>query len=169
MLSAPIKKEEVRSTMFSMDDHKAPGPNGFTVEFYKNGWSVVGVDFTYAMREFFATGYMPKAINATIISLIPKKQCPLSMRDYIPISCCNVVYKCITKLMAEKMKKVLQTVVSENQSAFMQGRLLSDNILPMQELVHNYHKMEGPKRCAFKIDIMKAYDFIKWEFLWCVM
>ncbi|GAA0152757.1 hypothetical protein LIER_37554 [Lithospermum erythrorhizon] len=164
-LCVPVQEEEIRKTLFSMAEHKAPGPDGFLVEFFKENWNVVGVDFMKAVREFFVTCFMPKTVNATSLSLIPKKQCTTTMRDYRSIACCNVLYKCITKIMATRLKRCLSSVISGNQSAFMEGRLLSDNVLLMQEMVCNYHVPGGVKRCAIKIDLMKAYDSVKWEFL----
>ncbi|GKB74189.1 hypothetical protein Tco_0935601 [Tanacetum coccineum] len=90
---------------------------------------------------------------------------PSKINDYRPISCCNVIYKCISKIITNRIKNGLDDVVSVNQSAFIPGRSISDNILLTQELMHNYHLNRGPPRCAFKIDIQKAYDTVSWKFL----
>ncbi|GKF39418.1 putative reverse transcriptase domain, reverse transcriptase zinc-binding domain protein, partial [Tanacetum coccineum] len=63
----------------------------------------------------------------------------------------------------------IKEVVSENQSAFVPGRRISDNILITQELMHNYHRDRGPPRCAFKVDIQKAYDMVDWRFLGTIL
>nr|GEZ58410.1 hypothetical protein [Tanacetum cinerariifolium] len=94
---------------------------------------------------------------------------PLRINDYHPISCCNVIYKCISKILTNRIIKGIKEVVSDNQSAFVPGRRISDNILITQELMHNYHRQMGPPRCAFKIDIQKAYDTVDWRFLGCVL
>ncbi|GJT25079.1 protein LAZ1 [Tanacetum coccineum] len=87
------------------------------------------------------------------------------MNDYRPISCCNIIYKCISKLITNRLKEGLDDVVSKNQSAFIPSRSISDNILLTQELMHNYHLNKGPPRYAFKVDIQKAYDTVDWRFL----
>lgn len=91
------------------------------------------------------------------------------MKDYRPIACCNVIYKCITKLLAIRLQPILPHLIDQSQAAFVKGCSISDNILLMQELVRNYHRNALPKRCAVKIDLMKAYDSVDWEFLFDVM
>ncbi|GJQ91090.1 reverse transcriptase domain-containing protein [Tanacetum coccineum] len=108
-----------------------------------------------------ASPWILKEINHTFIALYPKVSTPVSGNDYRPISCCNVIYKCVTNRIMNGIKEV----VSENQSAFVPGRRISDNILFTQELIHNYHRDHGPPRCAFKVDIQKAYDTVDWCFL----
>ena len=91
------------------------------------------------------------------------------MKDYRPIACCNVVYKCITKVIANRLQPVLPHIINLGQSAFVKGMSIADNILLMQELVRNYHRDTGPPKCAIKIDFMKAYDSVDWDFLFDVM
>ncbi|GJX42038.1 putative RNA-directed DNA polymerase, eukaryota, reverse transcriptase zinc-binding domain protein [Tanacetum coccineum] len=81
------------------------------------------------------------------------------------IFCCNVLYKCISKIIANRVKEGLGDIVSINQSAFVPGRGIFDNILLTQELMRNYHRRRGLPRCAFKVDIQKAYDTVDWKFL----
>ncbi|GAA0172221.1 hypothetical protein LIER_26086 [Lithospermum erythrorhizon] len=168
-LVALVGEEEKKRTILPMGNNKAPGPDGFTVEFYKRGSNVVGKEVVAPVKYFFATGVMPRTMNATTISIIPKKKYPVTMKDYRPISYCNVLYKCITKIMADRMKEVLPDIISDNQFAFVKRRVIGDNILMTQELVSGYHKEGKVDRCAIKIDVMKAYDSVRWEYLSMVM
>ncbi|GJW51394.1 hypothetical protein Tco_0092745, partial [Tanacetum coccineum] len=126
---------------------------------------VVGMEVSQAIREFFTNGKLLKELNHTIIALIPKIKSPSRVTDYRPISCCNVLFKCISKIIANHLKECLKYLISPNQSAFVPGRSISDNILLTQELMHNYHLDRGEPRCAFKVDIQKAYDTVDWGFL----
>ncbi|GJX35824.1 sodium/hydrogen exchanger 6 [Tanacetum coccineum] len=148
-----VSNDEVKSVIFSMRDDRAPGLDGFTAAFFKKAWDVVGGDITCVVRDFFSNGKLLKELNHTIISLIPKVITPARINDYQPISCCNVLYKCISKIIANRVKEGLGDIVSINQSAFVPGRRISDNILLTQELMRNYHRRRGPPRCAFKVDI----------------
>ncbi|XP_035835823.1 uncharacterized protein LOC110916428 [Helianthus annuus] len=123
------------------------------------------MDVSNAVLDFFNTGKLLQELNHTLIVLVPKVPTPSFITDYRPISCCNVLFKCISKIVTDRMKGALDSIVSINQSAFVPGRKISDNILLTQELMHNYHRSFGPPRCAFKVDIQKAYDTVEWSFL----
>lgn len=125
----------------------------------------MGKDTCAAMREFFSSGKLLGEFNATLISLIPKIKTPSLVTDYRPISCCNVIYKTISKVITNRIKMVLNDLVDVNQSAFIPGRHICDNILLAQEFMRGYGWNWGAKRCAFKVDILKAYDTVNWSFL----
>ncbi|KAJ6904458.1 hypothetical protein NC652_022464 [Populus alba x Populus x berolinensis] len=97
-LSLPITNEEIKAALFSIPDKKAAGPDGFNGLFFKKSWHIIGADFTEAVRFFFSHNSMPHCVNATRIALVPKIENPACMNDYRPISCCNVMYKCISKI-----------------------------------------------------------------------
>jgi hypothetical protein len=155
----------VKSAIFDIDDSKAPGPDGFSAKFFKASWSIIGDDVCSVVKEFFENEKLLKEINATLISLVPKCKNPSTVTDYRPIACCNVLYKCITKIIYNRTKSSLDQVVSQNQSAFIPGRLISDNILLTQELMKHYHRKRGPGKVALKIDLQKAYDTVDHGFL----
>ncbi|GJW40184.1 hypothetical protein Tco_0066029 [Tanacetum coccineum] len=164
-----VTAQEVKEAFFSIGDDKSPGPDGYTAAFFKEAWNVVANDVTNVICEFFRNGTLLKELNHTIIALIPKVKNPTRVVDYRPISCCNVLFKCISKIIANRIKHSLMTLVSPNQSAFIPGRSITDNILLTQELMHNYHLDQGTPRCAFKVDIQKAYDTVDWNFLRLVL
>lgn len=110
-------------------------------------------------------GFLPKGLNSTILALIPKKDKAEEMKDYRPISCCNVLYKAISKILANRLKRFFPKIISLNQSAFISDRLLMENLLLATELVKDYHKEEISIRCCMKIDISKAFDSVQWSFL----
>ncbi|KAM1588571.1 hypothetical protein ACFX15_027116 [Malus domestica] len=87
------------------------------------------------------------------------------MGHFRRISCCNTIYKIISKIMANRIKRVLPTVISDAQFAFVGSRRIGDNILLVQELFHGYHLNNGSRRCVIKMDICKAYDTLDWKFL----
>lgn len=126
---------------------------------------MIGHDFTVAIQSFFLKGFLPKGINSTILALIPKKTDATEMKDYRPISCCNVLYKIISKILANRLKVLLPLIIAPNQSAFVKDRLLMENLLLATELVKDYHKDNISPRSAIKIDISKAFDSVQWPFL----
>ncbi|GKD10278.1 RNA-directed DNA polymerase, eukaryota, reverse transcriptase zinc-binding domain protein [Tanacetum coccineum] len=131
----------------------------------KKAWSIVGKDVCLAVKDFFSNGKLFMEVNSTLISLIPKVQDSISVTDFRSIACCNVIYKCISKILTNKIKGGLDKLINLNQSAFIQGRSTQDNILLTQELLNGYNRKSGPKRCSLKIDIAKAYDTVSWDFL----
>ncbi|GJT03135.1 hypothetical protein Tco_0824304 [Tanacetum coccineum] len=160
-----VTNEETKAAMFSIGENRAPGPDGFSLAFFKKSWDIVGNDICRAIWDFFVNGKLLKEINHTFLALIPKVSTPLRVTDYRPISCCNILYKCISKILTNRIIDRIKEVISDNQSAFIPGRRISNNILIMKELMHNYHIDRGPPRCAFKVDIQKAYDTVNWVFL----
>lgn len=165
LLIKPFTDAEIKQVLFSMPANKAPGPDGYTAEFYKAAWPIIGPDFLVSVKSFFMTGFMPHGVNATILSLVPKSTEAKSIKDYRPIACCNMLYKVISKLLANRLKMVLPEAMVPNQSAFIKGRLLLENVLLATELVKDYHKQGISPRCAFKLDISKAFDAVRWDFI----
>nr|GEU31677.1 hypothetical protein [Tanacetum cinerariifolium] len=125
------------------------------------------------VKEFFKSGKMLKDLNSTVISLIPKTQSPLKVTDYRPIACCNVVYKCISKVITGRSKRVLGNLVNINQSAFVAGRQIHDNILLTQKLLKGYDRKGGPSRVAFKLTYRKlqliASILESIQVYWCIV
>lgn len=168
-LTCLATEEEIKATMFSIGGDKAPGPDGFNAAFFQRKWDKIGDNVVLAIQAFFITGTMPKGWNATALTLVPKTAAPMSMKEFRPIACCNVLYKCITKVLANRMQGILPIIINQSQSAFVKGRSIADNILLMQDLVRNYHRDEGPPKCAIKIVLMKAFDSVSWGFLFEMM
>nr|KAJ0198574.1 hypothetical protein LSAT_V11C700342390 [Lactuca sativa] len=164
-----VTNEEIKAALFEIDDDKAPGPDGYSSKFFKKAWKIVGDDFCCAVKEFFLSKKILKEINATVIALVPKIPTPGKVADYRPISCCNVLYKCISKIIVNRIREHLGCLISDNQSAFIPGRSILDNILLSQELVKGYHIDRGFARCALKVDIQKAYDTVNWKFLLSIL
>ncbi|XP_071699756.1 uncharacterized protein [Rutidosis leptorrhynchoides] len=155
----PVVPSEVKSVIFDMGNNKSPGPDGYTAEFFKSSWDIIGDEIVDAVQDFFRNGQLLSELNHTVIVLLPKVQSPSKVNDYRPIALCNTLYKCISKIIANRIKDSLDDIISENQSAFVPGRRISDNILLTQELMRNYHLLAGSPRCAFKGDPMSPYLF----------
>lgn len=168
-LAREVTNEEIKDAIFSMKDSKAPGPDGFNALLKKRAWNIVGSLVCAAVKSFFRSGRILREMNVTAISLIPKVPNPTMLKDFRPISCCNTIYKCIAKILANRLKVVIPHLVGKQQTAFVKGRRIGDNILLAQELLRNFHRDRGSPRCAIKVDLMKAYDTVKWEFLIAVL
>ena len=105
MLISPITLEELRGSVFSMSVHSAPGPDGFSGKFFHCAWDIIKMDLLTAVNYFIQGGQIPRSVNATLLTLIPKKDNPSSFSEFRPISLCNFLYKMFTKLLASRLSK----------------------------------------------------------------
>lgn len=100
---------------------KAPGIDGFGSKFFKATWGIIKKDVIVTVIDFFNHDKMYRAINCTLVTLIPKSSVARTVKDYRPISCCTTIYKVISKNMTRRLGKVMQSIINRNQAAFVQG------------------------------------------------
>jgi hypothetical protein len=126
----------------------------------------LGPTITSAVLDFLNGGAMPEAINQTTIVLIPKVKNQQDVKQFRPISLCNVIYKLCSEVLANRLRGFLDDIISEEQSAFVPGILITDNILIAYECTHYLKRKKGKiGACAIKLDMAKAYDQVEWIFL----
>ncbi|XP_047943001.1 uncharacterized protein LOC125189814 [Salvia hispanica] len=125
----------------------------------------IGADVIEAVQQFFNGAFLSRRITATSIVLIPKKALPETWADYHPISFCNVSNKIITKILTARTTPLLPLVISPNQSGFVKGQLLNDNVLLAQEMFHELYRCCPAPNVANKIDMAKAYERVQRSFL----
>ena len=170
-LDRDFQAEEVDQALRQMAPLTAPGPDSISPIFYKTYWHIVGKDVTTMVLNALNSGVVHESLNPTFISLIPKIKNPKRVSDFRPISLCNVVYKLIAKVLVNQLKFFLSNLVFESQSAFLSGRLISDNVLVAFETLH-YLKRKTQGKLGFmalKLDMSKAYDRVEWVFLEKIM
>ena len=163
--------EEVRFSLFHMHPSKAPSLDGMTAFFFQKFWHIVGADVTNAVLSCLNSGIILRNINNTHIALIPKTKDPKLIIQYHPISLCNVLYKIISKMLVNRLKLILPNLISDTQSPFILGRLITDNILVAYETLHSMKKKRWGKigQVAIKLDMSKTYDRVEWGYLKRVM
>ena len=159
-------EDEVWHALFMMHPEKTNGPDGMTVLFFQHSWYIIKKDLVELVNNFLVSGEMDSRLNIIDICMISKIERPKRMTELRPISSCNVRYKITLKVLCQRSKISLPTLISETQSAFVAGRLISDNIL----IAHKtFHGLSDNKSCQnkympIKTDMSKAYDRVEWDF-----
>ena len=150
---------------------KAQSPDGFNTCFFQQNLELIGTKVCNAALFSLNSSKLNKELNYTYIALIPKSKNPLCVSNFRPSSMCNVIYKLISKVLANRLKKVLPEIISSYQSAFIPWRLIMDNVLAVYETLHTMHsRMYGKTGLmAVKLDMSKAYDRVEWDFLEAVI
>ncbi|KAI3463155.1 hypothetical protein Pfo_019818 [Paulownia fortunei] len=161
--------EEIRQAVFAMDLDSVAGPDGFSAFFFQHCWDIIHMDIKEAVVDFFKGNTMPRSFTATSIVLIPKIENPKTWGDFRPISLCNVNNKIFSKIISNRLVNILPEIISPAQSGFVKGRLISDNILLAQELMHTINAKCKHENVALKLDMNKAYDRVQWSFLYKVL
>lgn len=171
MLQQEYTDEEIKKALDGIGDLKASGSDDMPSLFYKQFWHVVGEDVIREVKSFVQGRAMPEGWNNTVVVLIPKVPQPEHIKDLRPISLCTVIYKVASKVLSNRLKVILPEIVSLNQSAFVPGRLITDNVLLAYEFTH-YMKTKRTGMDAYaaiKLDMSKAYNWVEWDFLKKIM
>lgn len=164
MLERPFSREEIKKAVFDLGADKAPGPDGFPLHFFKQFWDTIQFDIFKLCEDFYWNRANLEKINWANIVLIPKKDTPELPGDYRPISLINSSLKIISKLLASRLSQVINSLVDNEQSAFLKGRCIMDNIATAEELIFSIHKRRIPGHIR-KVDFAKAFDRVDWNFL----
>ncbi|KAA0040038.1 LINE-1 retrotransposable element ORF2 protein [Cucumis melo var. makuwa] len=163
-LCSLFTEEEIHAALTAFSNNKSPGPDGFTMEFYKSTWSDLKEEILNIFRDFHSNCIINKAVNITNIALIAKKEKCAESADYRPISLTTSIYKLIAKVIAERLKETLPSTVAENQMAFVKGRQIIDAILVANEAI-DYWRVKKIQGFVIKLDIEKAFDKLNWRFI----
>lgn len=168
-LNAPFTKEEIWLAIESMPSNKAPGPDGFPLEFYKQLWEDINPILLPAINNLLDSNSMPDSWSSAVISLILKKdKDPLDCSSYRPISLLNVDYKIMAKAMARRLESILPSVISPDQTEFVKSRYGSDNIRRLLNILDYIHVNKDPT-LIISLDAEKAFDRVDWPFLFAVL
>lgn len=158
--------EEIRTVLFDMNPWGSPGPDGYPPGFFQTHWEMVNQPVIDLVHKFFDTGKLPDKINESFISLIPKTDNHVSPVDFRPISLSNNLYKLCSKILATRLKSVLDKIISPCQSAFIPKRHIVDNIIIAHEVLHSMRTNKTKNGyLALKLDLSKAFDKMEWSFV----
>ena len=166
-LDKDFTEKEVKDAVFQLGAWKASGPDGIPALVPQKCWNIMGPTITQATLGFLKSGFILKELNNTFI----KCQSPEKVGDFRPISLCNVAYKIASKVLANRLKPIMEDIITPYQNAFIKGRLISDNLIIAHELIHTIKtKKKGQAQFAtIKVDLSKAYDRLSWNFLEAVL
>eukprot|EP00253_Pinus_taeda_P004094 PITA_04094 len=167
-LNRPVSEDEVNEVVNEMQNGKAPGPDGFNVDFFKARWKTIKQDILDAVEDSRKSKSVLKALNASFIALILKQEKAMILDRFRPIALCNVVYKIISKVIANKLKPLLPALVSEENTDYVEVRQILINIIQAHEMVHS---LESNKQAVMiiQLDLAKAYDKLSWSYIRTVL
>jgi hypothetical protein len=151
-----------------MEPDKAPGPDGFSIHFYRLCWEIIKPDLLRMIHGFLRKEKIGGGINSTFLALIPKEANPGTFERYRPISLCNASYKIVAKLLANRIKPLLQKLISPAQGGFVKGRHILDNVIQVQEALHSSHSRKE-QGMLIKLDMCNAFDRVNRSFLYRVL
>ena len=132
----PLTLNECTSSLNSMSLNKSPGSDGLPVEFYRTFWNEIGLLVTNSFNHAFRKGCLSDEQGRACITLIPKSSKDHRfLKNWRPIALLNVDYKIAAKCLANRMKVVLQDLISPEQTGFLKGRFIGENIRLILDLI----------------------------------
>ena len=165
-LDSPFTEEEVSTALSQMCPTKPPGPNGLPAAFFQKHWDSVKLGVISTCLHILNDRGTITPLNHTYIILIPKIHKPQRVTDFRPISLCNVIYRIVTKTIANRLTQILHEVISPTQGVFISNCLINDNIIVGYECLHKIRHIKEKKHglVALKLDVSKVYNRVEWNF-----
>jgi hypothetical protein len=139
ILTSPFTMDEIKEAMFQMEHNKAPGPDGFPIEFYQVFWEIIKEDLLALFSDFYEEQLPLFSLNFGVITLIPKIHKAKQIQQYRPICVLNVSFKIFTKLGTHRLKRVTDTLVSPSQTTFMPDMNIMKGVVILHETIHELH------------------------------
>ena len=159
-----ISEKELKRSLYSFGNGKSPGPDGFTVAFWKQMWTHMGGHLHKACTQCHQDASLSPLMALGYITVLHKKKDRDVIGNYRPISLLCVHYKVITKCLSNRIGKVIHQIIFESQTGFISGRYIGENIRLMLDMLH-YCDDSDTKAYALLIDMEKAYDRVSWVYL----
>jgi len=163
-LIKPFTLEELDNTIKQMKNNTAPGPDGFTVEFYKAFWPSIREDVKEMLDSLYEGHLELWRLNYGVIILIPKVKPAINVKQFRPICLLNVIHKIITKILTIRLTAVIDKIISPYQTTFIPGRNILEGVVILHEILHEL-KSKKSSGVILKLDFEKAYDKVDWNFL----
>ncbi|GAU32654.1 hypothetical protein TSUD_219040 [Trifolium subterraneum] len=163
-LVKPFRQDEVKAAVWDCESNKSPGPDGINFGFIKDFWPEMQGEVMRFIMEFHRNGKLTKGLNSTFIAMIPKVDSPQRLNDFRPISLVGCLYKILAKVLVNRLRLVIGSVISESQTAFVKDRQIIDGILIVNEVVDEARRSKK-ELMLFKVDFEKAYDSVDWGYL----
>lgn len=145
MLGCEFTTSEIFNAINHMGAFKAPGPDGFQTAFYQRQWPIIRESITKLVKDIFRDPSQVREVNETFLTFIPKVDQVYNISDFRPISLCNVSYKIVTKILAQRLRTVMGMLTNPCQSSFIPNRQSKDNIVIAQEIFHSMRKKKVKK------------------------
>ena len=168
-LEGQITLSELANALKKMKNNKTPGIDGFPSEFFKMFWNQLKFLILKTFNLFFKKGTMSVTLRQAVISCIPKGDKPRHfLKNWRPISLLCVLYKLLSSVIANRLKTVLDHLISRSQSGFIQGRQISEVTRLIYDIM-NYTEKNKIDGLLMLIDFEKAFDSISWKFMYNVL
>lgn len=144
-LEVPFSMEEIKKAVWSCDESKASGSNGFNLYFFRKCWKIVQKNLFEMMVEFYQTGKLERSINSTFIAFIPKNENPNDIFEYKQIYKVSSFYKIVVRVLSRRLCEVIRVMVSDTQCIFIRGRQIYNEILITNEIINSVKKKTGAR------------------------
>ena len=168
-LEGEILYSELGFALKNMKNNKSPGLDGFTVEFFKFFWTDIGHFILQSLNYGYRNGSLSITQKQGVITCIPKQnKSRINLKNWRPISLLNVIYKLASAVISNRLKKVLDNIINENQKGFIAGRFLGENVRLIYDVLFESKKQNLPG-LLLSIDFEKAFDTVSWKFIMKVL
>jgi retron-type reverse transcriptase len=156
---------EIKEAIEDLPLDKAPGPDGFSMAFFHSCWDIIKADLMEVIKAFSELSTQNfHILNTANMVLLPKKDGADAITDFRPISLIHGIPKIIAKAMARRLGPKMNEIVSRSQSAFIKSRTIHDNFMYVRNTARKLHRSKTPA-LLIKLDIAKAFDSVRWEYL----